>query len=400
MKIFFPSRRAGRALLCAGLLFASGSAFAQEFKLTPAKEVAANPQRFWARGVVFRDTLVSAPGNSSVRIGDRRGFPFATKTAGECLVDENIAPAFRNLPVGREYIFSATVFSESRGLFRKRTVYKVFVEGLGETAGDLGGITERAQNTLAALSDHNPYAQRLRTLHELVVRVQEALTVIAVSEQVERQEFFDPESPHFEKLVMSARRAVNDLEVESNIPAREHLAQLLVALTAMAENRLTPPPPAAAPAVEPASIESSLQPEESASASPSEPIEPPAVEREAPSAEPIAPATVVEEKPVEQKATPPPTEKRRSKSTREEKPAPAPAPKPTLRWQIPIPATVAKPEPEITAEVEPPAPEADPMPAEIESVTPEATNDDALQAADLPKADAPADEPEQPADIP
>lgn len=400
MKFVSTSRRAMRAMLCAGWVLASWPSFAQEFKLTPAKEVAANPQRFWARGVVFRDTLISVPGNSSVRIGDRRGFPFATKTAGECLVDENVAPSLRNLPVGREYIFSATVFSESRGLFRKRTVYKVFVEGVGETAGDLGGITERVQNTLAELSDHNPYAQRLRTLHELVVRVQEALTVIAVSEQVERQAFFDPESPHFEKLVMSARRAVNDLEVESNIPAREHLAQLLVALTAMAENRLMPPPPVVSPATEPPTIEAPTQPEETMSPSSSESAEPAAAESEAPVAEPDIPATVVEEKPVEQEAAPPSTEKRRSRAARGEKPASAPAPKPMLRWQIPVPATVAKPEPEITAEVEPPALEADPTPAETESVTPEATNDDTHQAADLPKTDAPADEPEQPADIP
>lgn len=400
MKIFCSPRWAAYALLCSALLYASGPAVAQEFKLTPAKEIAANPQRFWARGIVFRDTLISAPGNLSVRIGDRRGFPFATKTAGACFADENIAPALRNLPLGRDYIFSATVLSESQGLFRKRTVYKVLVEGVGETAGDLSGLAERARNTLAALSDHNPYAPRLRVLQELVVRVQEALTVFALSEQVERQEFFDPESPHFEKLIMSTRRAVNDLEIESNIPAREHLAQLLVALTAMAENRLTPPPPAVAPSAESPSTESPIELEEPTAAPPLEPTTSAVAASEASPAEPDAPAVIDAQKSAAQKTVPATSDKRRSRAAREEKPAPAPAPKPMPRWQIPITASTTQPKPQAAVEVEQRAPEADPMPAEAESVTTEAPNDDSLQAPDLPMREADAGEPDQPVEVP
>jgi hypothetical protein len=145
----------------------------------------------------------------------------------------------RELAPQKEYIFTATVYSESRGLIRKRTIYRFLVDGVVAPASDVGELTQKAaSHALTQRAENDAYAMRLRTLHMLVARVQEFSTVISASEGIERDEMFDPASENFEKLIAAARRAVNDLEKDSGVPGREHLAQILVALVALAENRV------------------------------------------------------------------------------------------------------------------------------------------------------------------
>lgn len=249
-------------------LHAPSASIAQEFKLTPAREVASNPQRFWARGVIFLDTLTALPSASTTKFADRRLHPFSTKTVGDCLATPDIAPVLRDLTTGRDYIFTATVLTESRGLIRKRPVYRVVVEGVSVPAQDATNLPSIAQLAEAALDGSDPYSMRLQTLRRLIVRVQESIAVVIASEKISREQLFDPASPHFEKLVAAARRAVGDLEVETNIPGREHLAQMLVALVAWSENRLPPALPTS-------SAEQSGDPVENVSA-PSETITVPA----------------------------------------------------------------------------------------------------------------------------
>lgn len=359
MKIYALARLWAKAFVNIGVFALAVTASAQDVKLTPAKEVATNPQRFWARGFVFRDTLTASPGTSRVKIGDRITFPMSTKNVGNCFADESIAPVLRGLPLDQDYIFTGTVLSESKGLIRKRTVYKVIVEGLVKPAEPLDGLTTNVASALAVMPDGNPYALRLKLLQELVVRVQEALTVVGASEKIEREEFFDPESPHFEKLIMSARRAINNLEIETNVPAREHLAQILAALTAMAENRLQPPP-AKEPISEATPVSDSL-PEPIAD----EPVE------EAPQLSPIDQTSDAEPTRIENQETEPPAlqeanpeqkektskAKRRSKAKSEQvadQKKAEPAPKPSLRWQIPIPADLKPTEPPAKSPAESP----------------------------------------------
>jgi hypothetical protein len=320
---------------------------AQEFKLTPAKEIAANPHRYWARGVVFRDTLVSTPSQTQTKIADRVAFPFTTKTLGTCHAAKEIAPAIRDLPTGREYIFTATVYSEKRGLIRKRTMYRFLIDGVVIPASDAGALAQQAAQALAERAENDAYAKRLRTLVTLTTRVQELLSVIAAGEGIERQELFDPASEHFEKLISAARRAVNDLEVESGVPGREHLAQTLVALVALAENRLQ------TPAEEERPIEAAPSPPESP---PVETIDPAPDEIRA---EPAAPPPPIEEKttveppesnpPLIEQPAPPaakpaeePLPRRRARALRDAKPVATPS----LRLNMSPPAPVIEDEPE------------------------------------------------------
>ncbi len=367
---------------------------AQDFKLTPAKELASNPQRFWARGVVFRDTLVTVPGKGQKKIADRTAFPFSTKTLGECLADDAIAPVIRDLQPGREYIFTATVYSESRGFWiRKRTVYRYLVDGVVAPIADFGNLTAQAEKALAARAENDPYAKRLQILQTLILRVQESLSVIAASEQLERDELFRPDSEHFEKLVNAARRAVNDIEVETNIPGREHLAQAIVALVALAEYRLHAPvdeaaspdksdpiakPKPVTPAT-PVILEPAVQPEES-------PV--PDDMGPARTAEPTAPTieSVAEPTP-KQTEEPLPRRRSRTRATKDEEPPPSPS----LRWRIPLAAPVQKGS---AAEIVT-SPEPQPMPQP--SPEPEPTVE-AEPASEPVAGTAPLDEPKPPSE--
>ncbi len=334
------------ALVLCALAWQAG---AQEFKTTPAKEVAANPQRFWARGLVFRDVMTKAPGKDRETIGERTTYRFETKVVGECFAEEKIAPVLQEMEPGREYIFTGTVFSEKAGLFRRKTRYVVVVEGVIAPAEQMGALTESIEAVLANGAPDNPFVQRLNTLRELIVRVQEAMTSISATEQIERGALFDPSSEHADKLAQVARRVVNDLEVESKVPGREHLAQLLIGLVALKEGALQPPPtPVAEPAPEPESVE------QAPPAEPAPEVAPPAEE-------------------------PKPKKKKKRSSAKDEdvKPVePEPTPAPALRWQIPAapePQPIVEPTPEdptppeadeSTLEpVEPPA-DLEPMPAE------------------------------------
>ena len=222
------------ATLLAGVLVAAQPerVAAQEFKTTPARELASNPQRFWARGVVFRDVLTEIPSEKRESVGERRAYRFKTKVVGVCHAEEKMAPVIRQLDPGREYIFMATVYSEQTGFIRKKTRYIILVEGVTVPAADLGGLKDDVEAALGNRSPDDPYAQRLRVLQELMIRVQEGLTAVAATEQIDRAAMFDPQSEQFEKLLSAARRAVAELETESKVPGREHLVQLLVAFVA------------------------------------------------------------------------------------------------------------------------------------------------------------------------
>ena len=367
-------------VLCATLWRAD----AQEFKTTPAKEVAANPQRFWARGLVFRDVLTKAPGKDRETIGERTTYRFETKVVGECFAEEKIAPVLQEMEPGREYIFTGTVFSEKAGLFRRKTRYLVVVEGVIAPAEHMGALTDSIEAALANGSPDDPFVQRLNVLRELIVRVQEAMTTISATEQIDRNALLDPSSEHAEKLAQAARRVVNDLEVESKVPGREHLAQILIGLVALKEGALQPPEaPAPAPAVE--------------SAPPSVEQTPP--EEPAPEAAPVAEET----KPKKKK-------KRASAKEEEAKPVePEPTPAPALRWQIPA---APEPEPLIEPAPEEPAPVVGENPPETPTPTPEESDpilanpepppaeEPPLETAPLAEEPLPTEDPEAPLTTP
>lgn len=226
------------ALLCVPSLFTS-PAVAQEFKTTPAKELAANPQRFWLRGVVFRDELVEPVGKERFKVGDRIAHRFVTKVAGECYADESILSAIEQLTVGREYIFTASVSSKQTGFFSKKTTYMILVSGIIVPVADVGSISKDLEETLIDRAEINPLAKDIDLLKQLITRTQEGITALAATEQVDRKRYFDPTSAYFERFISTVRRMLNDLEHESKTPGREQYVQFVAALVALQEGALS-----------------------------------------------------------------------------------------------------------------------------------------------------------------
>lgn len=340
MSLFHSTRKAVALTLLFGVL--SAPAQQAEFRTTPAKELAANPQRFWARGVVFRDFLTESPAQRAEKIGGRKAYRFTTKVVGECFADDQIVSTLRSLNPGRDYIFTATVFSKKTGFFNKQTRYQVLVTGVMTPVQEIASISDELDSALAKLKDDNPLAQSLSILKELIGRVQQSVAALAATEQVDRALIFDPQSEHFDKLIQSARRAIAEMELETKTPGREYLVQILAALTAMKEG-VQPPASLTAPPASP------------------EPV-------------PAAPATV---EPAQQ--PPPLAAESKSKPNKRRKKEEAPAaPLPAPRWQIPsleesAPEPAATPEMSEPALETPTANEADPAESLI---TPEPTVDE------------------------
>ncbi|MCO5045025.1 MAG: hypothetical protein J5I99_05410 [Verrucomicrobia bacterium] len=234
-------------LLAALLLTARPAHAQQEVKTTPAKEVAANPQRYWARGVVFRDELISPPGKETLSIAGTRVHKFTTKTIGDCYADERVLAALQELAPSREYIFAASVFSQQTGFLRKKTHYRVVVNGIIIPADNVSDLPNTIETAIAQIEEDNPLRQNLVTLKNLIVNVQEALTAMAATEQISRAEYLNPKSESFDKLIQTSRRAINDLETETKVPGREQLAQILASLVALEEGALKPAPQPAPP---------------------------------------------------------------------------------------------------------------------------------------------------------
>ncbi len=230
-----------RVATVAAILFAALPAHAQqEVKTTPAKEVAANPQRFWARGVVFRDTLVEAPAKETITLAGARVYKFTTKTVGTCYADEKVLAALQALAPNREYIFGASVLSQQTGFFRKKTIYRVVVNGLVIPTQGVDDLPEMIETAIEQAAEENPLRQHLVILKQLIVSVQESITASAATDQIDRSQYLDPKSEYFDKLIQVCRRAVNDLETETKTPGREQLAQILAALVSLEEGALTP----------------------------------------------------------------------------------------------------------------------------------------------------------------
>lgn len=373
------------ATVVGALLLSARPASAQEFKTTPAKILAESPQRFWARGVIFRDTLTEQVDTKhKIKIGDRTAYRFRTETIGDTYADEKIVEAIEKLSPGKEYIFTASVHSSQSGLFRKKTHYRVVVNGLAIPVQELGPLADEVEAALARRSAQHPLLQQLDLLKEMIDRVQEGITALAATEQTNRLSYFEPESDGYNKLLQTARRALTDLGNESKIPDRELLVQILAALVALKEGALTQPEPLAA----------TTNAAEEATALPEEPaLETPAEETKAPrrhfwqrksnsssAEEPAAPAALEEqntdapEASAEEATAPKKTRKPKAPKVKKEEAAeatpeaietpidePIPEPtaiEPTLGGESETPAPALEPEPEPPQKTD--APEAEP----------------------------------------
>lgn len=237
-----------------------------EFKQVTPQELVKTPQLFWAQGFIFKDTVVQPPAPPARLMGERSVLAFRTKGAGECFIDEALAPALSNIVPGAECIFSGTVFQE-RGWFRSsfRVVVDRFTANLAQTgnAGELLAALPREGDSV--------YAVTARRLDELLAQVQTDLMAYSGEKSIAMADVFDPASPHRDQVLQSVRSGITRLEEQSRAPAAVFLSDLLVSM--MAGRYVAPPAtvPAvtnAAPPVRPNAAPPAVAPGQSAPAAP------------------------------------------------------------------------------------------------------------------------------------
>jgi hypothetical protein len=98
-------------------LFAAMSIHAQEYLPVELSDLKASPQRYWAKGIVFRDVLKEKPGDRSTRINDRTIYRFQTEGIEEVFVFSESLDAIKKLKKGDEYLFSGTVAQRGRNYY-------------------------------------------------------------------------------------------------------------------------------------------------------------------------------------------------------------------------------------------------------------------------------------------
>ena len=82
----------------------------EQYKSVETTDLLKAPQKYWARPIVFKDTLTEPPENASVDIEGRRYAEFSTREIGICYASAGLLPAMSGLEVKREYLFSGTIF--------------------------------------------------------------------------------------------------------------------------------------------------------------------------------------------------------------------------------------------------------------------------------------------------
>lgn len=183
------------------------------------------PQRYWARGVLFRDVLTSVPAERGVRIDTKMYFPFTTRVAGTCYASDEAAAAIRSLDLQRSYAFEAMVIQ-----FRGR--YYIIVSGatpVVDTAAMVRDMQSLSPGADAALTQ-----SALKPIADIVWEVESSHLAYAREKGIPLCELYDPQSVHFPRAMELVRSAIMKHEVEQRAVSSEILAQYLLLALARA----------------------------------------------------------------------------------------------------------------------------------------------------------------------
>lgn len=234
------ARRLALALLGASALTLS-AARADDYEPIKLKDLIQNPQRYWARGFVFKDVLTEAARPDQMRLGKLDVHPLKTKTLGECFVETSLRDQLNALPLGREQIFSGTVYQQKARFFGEDKFY-VIINGIVARAEGTADIARDTQAAMKGRATNDPVVTAFSQLEAVLARAQESLLAYSKGEDVPFAELFDPASPHFEKMHQAVRGALFDKEQETKTPALESYVELLAAFLTLRQQPVPPAP--------------------------------------------------------------------------------------------------------------------------------------------------------------
>lgn len=222
------------ALIVSGF-FTVNLVLAQDYMPVEIRDLKSSPQRYWAKGIVFRDTLKTVPGTRTLRIDDRTITRFETEQIGELYAVGESIDRLRQLTPGMEYLFSGTVAQRGRNYF-------IVVR-------DASSIAEKAEKVpemMGAINLDNPtneYNRVFASLEQIMKEVQKDIFAYATAQNITVKEMFDHKGEHRDKIFNSIRLNVRKIEEQSKIPAQEYLISLIVAIMAMQQGYTEAAPP-------------------------------------------------------------------------------------------------------------------------------------------------------------
>lgn len=218
---------------------------AEDYVTIEPAELKANPQAYWARGIVFSD-VVESVGGEPLKLGDKLYTPIQTRVLGACLVDPDLEGSEAALKVGTEYAFSGSVYQKESGFFSTKRHFHVVIKRATASARDSQNLSMDQLKALAAQSE-NPFAKPFVILDDMLSQALRDLQAYCASSNVEMRAIFSTNTHHAARLAQSVRQAVYAQENRSRVPAIEYLVSLLSSLLAVQQGVLTTPEPAVVP---------------------------------------------------------------------------------------------------------------------------------------------------------
>ncbi len=196
---------------------------AQDFKPVKVDELKESPQRYWAKGVIFEDTLAERPEERVREVGDTRTYRFETRELGDCYADETIVDMVRNLEPGEAYMFAGTVYQ-----YKRR--YYFIVQDVSDIATDFDDFDEVIRSSTEGY--HPFYGQAIAELNRMLESAQKELFAYTKEKNVAMEDLFDPEKGHLNVVATSLRNSLRTFEDEYSMPTQEFIITLLSTLMA------------------------------------------------------------------------------------------------------------------------------------------------------------------------
>jgi hypothetical protein len=229
-------RPAIAALLSTFLGLATGhSAIAQEgtdFKPVEVETLRKDLSKFWAVGFTFLDTVTERPGAETVEVAKKSYVRFGTRTLGACYADASLGSSLDALKPGADFVFTATVLQNERGLFsfgRSPQYFVVAMKVQPALAEVTPGVVLEAGSKLA---DDSPDGRLLKNYSALIVGLQADLAAMARTRGIEPMELLKASStnrPEVERIITTGIESLAD-QMEVRVP--DVLGQLTMALLA------------------------------------------------------------------------------------------------------------------------------------------------------------------------
>lgn len=195
-------------------------------------KLAANPQNYWARGIIFTDELKDVSKSGIIRIAEKDYIAISTEELGLCYLLASLYDVENPPERDRSYVFSGTVLQEGRGMFRKRR-YQVVIHSFEPLAvGDSDELADwKALISKAVAAE----ADGKNVISELTVFVQEQLMVLAANKGRSFDDLLKNPGSDRKDMLNTVRGAVYQWIEQQQTTGPELLTELVVDALAESE---------------------------------------------------------------------------------------------------------------------------------------------------------------------